>query len=39
MAEDVWELVRPDRAPPPDPFAPGLGPRGIEAVVTELERS
>jgi hypothetical protein len=39
VGQDVWELVRPDRPPPTDPFAPGLGLGGIEAVITELERS
>jgi hypothetical protein len=39
MGAEVWELVRPDRPPPTDPFAPGLGLRGIETVIAELERS
>jgi hypothetical protein len=38
LGEDVWELARPNRPPPAEPFAPGLGVRGIEAVVAELER-
>jgi hypothetical protein len=33
----AWELVRPDRPPPPDPFGPGLNLQQIEQVVTELE--
>jgi hypothetical protein len=33
----VWELVRPDRLPPADPFGPGLKLQEIEQVVTELE--
>jgi hypothetical protein len=39
LAPEVWELVRPDRPPPTDPFAPGLGVAGIDAVITELERT
>jgi hypothetical protein len=38
LGADVWELARPDRPPPADPFAAGLGERGIERVVAELER-
>ena len=34
----VWELVRPDRPPPRDAFAPGLRPRDVAAVVEGLER-
>ena len=37
LAREIWELVRPDRPPPPDPFARGLGIAGIGAVVAELE--
>jgi hypothetical protein len=37
LAEEIWELVRPDRPPPTDPFARGLGLGGIEAVVAKLE--
>ena len=37
LRREIWELVRPDRAPPTDPFARGLGLGGIEAVVAELE--
>jgi hypothetical protein len=36
---EVWELVRPDRPPPTEPFAPGLGLRGIERIIAALERS
>ena len=39
LGPDVWELARPDRPPPPEPFARGLGLQGIDALVTELERS
>jgi hypothetical protein len=38
LGAGVWELARPDRPPPPDPFGPGLGVRGIEQVVAELEQ-
>lgn len=38
LGADLWELARPDRPPPPDPFAPGLDPRGIELVVARLEQ-
>jgi hypothetical protein len=38
LGPDVWALARPDRAPPPEPFAPGLGVRGIEQVVARLEQ-
>ena len=37
LGERIWELVRPDRPPPPEPFARGLGLRGIEVLVAELE--
>lgn len=38
LGAGVWELARPDRPPPSDPFAPGLGVRGVELVVAELEQ-
>jgi hypothetical protein len=38
LGADVWELARPDRPPPADPFAPGVGVRGIERIVAELEQ-
>jgi hypothetical protein len=38
LGPEVWELARPDRTPPPEPFAPGLGVRGIEQVVARLEQ-
>jgi hypothetical protein len=37
LGADVWELARPDRPPPADPFAPGLGEGGAELVVAQLE--
>jgi hypothetical protein len=39
LGPDVWELARPDRPPPLDPFARGLGLPGIENVMSGLERS
>jgi hypothetical protein len=39
LGAEVWGLARPDRPPPSDPFARGLGLQGIETVITELERS
>jgi hypothetical protein len=33
----VWELVRPDRPQPPDRRAPGVTPRGLDAVLERLE--
>ena len=33
----TWELVRPDRPRPDDPFAPGLGRDELRAVLDELE--
>lgn len=39
LGAEVWALARPDRLPPAEPFARGLGLPGIETVVTELERS
>jgi hypothetical protein len=38
VGADAWELARPDRPPPADPFGPGLGEHGIERVVADLER-
>jgi hypothetical protein len=38
VGADVWELARPDRSPPSDPFAPGLGIPGVERVVAQLEQ-
>jgi hypothetical protein len=33
-----WELLRPDREPPTDRFAPGIGERELRALVDELEK-
>jgi hypothetical protein len=38
LGPEVWELARPDRPPPIEPFAPGLGVQGIERVVARLEQ-
>jgi hypothetical protein len=37
LAPDTWELVRPDRPRPDDPFAPGLAPRRLDVVLDDLE--
>ena len=33
-----WELLRPDRPPPEDRFAPGIDPDDLRALVAELGR-
>ena len=38
LGGDVWELVRPDRPPPDDPFAAGLPPGRMATVVERLEQ-
>ncbi|HSD01704.1 MAG TPA: hypothetical protein VLB81_05005 [Gaiellales bacterium] len=37
LGAETWELVRPDRPPPPDRHGPGASPAGIRAAVTRLE--
>jgi hypothetical protein len=37
LAEDTWEIVRPDRPPPADAFAAGLPAARLEAVIDDLE--
>lgn len=37
LGPQTWELVRPDRPPPPDPDAPGIPPRELTAVLDALE--
>ncbi|HWK28966.1 MAG TPA: hypothetical protein VNS09_20560 [Solirubrobacter sp.] len=37
LGDDLWELVRPDRPPPLDPFAPGATPAQIDAMLDRLE--
>jgi hypothetical protein len=36
LGREAWELVRPDRPPPPD-RGPGVAPRELEAVLDTLE--
>jgi hypothetical protein len=38
LAPGTWELVRPDRPRPDNPFAPGLGRDELGAVLDDLER-
>ena len=38
LGAGVWELARPDRPPPREPFAPGPGAGGIEQVIAKLEQ-
>ena len=38
LGEDVWELVRPDRAAPEDRHAAGIDEATLERMVTALER-
>jgi hypothetical protein len=38
LGEELWELVRPDRVPPDDRFAPGLSLGGQRAALDALER-
>jgi hypothetical protein len=33
----AWELVRPDRPPPPDRDVPGIAPRDLEEILDALE--
>ena len=37
LAPETWELVRPDRPRPDDPFARGLAPARLDAVLDDLE--
>jgi hypothetical protein len=37
LGEELWELVRPDRPRPADPFARGPGPAGVQRLVERLE--
>jgi hypothetical protein len=37
VAPSTWELVRPDRPRPDDPFARGLPPAQLDAVLDDLE--
>ena len=38
LGEAVWELVQPNRTPPADTFAPGMGVSELREVVRTLER-
>ncbi len=37
LGPDTWELVRPDRPPPPDRHGPGAAPAAIRTAVARLE--
>jgi hypothetical protein len=37
LGEELWELVRPDREPPAERYAPGLSRQGVRRVVERLE--
>lgn len=37
LGDDAWELLRPDRPPPADPFGPGVPLRRIAAVLDAIE--
>jgi hypothetical protein len=37
LGEELWELVRPDRRPPTDRHAPGIGPDALRGAVERLE--
>ena len=37
LGREAWELLRPDRLPPPDDRAPGVAQRELEAVLDSLE--
>ena len=38
LGDDVWEIVRPDRAPPAERHGSGIDEAQLERVVTGLER-
>jgi hypothetical protein len=38
LGDETWELVRPDREPPIDRFAPGLDIAALRRVISTLER-
>jgi hypothetical protein len=38
LGEEVWELVRPDREPPDDRFAPGLPYEAQSAALDRVEK-
>jgi hypothetical protein len=37
LGDETWQLVRPDREPPPERFAPGVEPAVLRKVVASLE--
>jgi hypothetical protein len=37
LGPEVWELVRPDRPPPPNRRAPGIAACDLDAVLDRLE--
>jgi hypothetical protein len=37
LGEELWEVVRPDRPRPPDPWGPGMDRRELERIVDRLE--
>jgi hypothetical protein len=37
LGPTAWELLRPDRPPPGDRLAPGIGPRQLEEILDALE--
>jgi hypothetical protein len=37
LADDTWQLVRPDRPAPADAFARGLSPDQLDRVIDDLE--
>ena len=37
LGDEAWELVRFDRAKPPDPFGPGVPPEALDRIFTVLE--
>ena len=37
IGNEAWELVRPDRPRPDDPFAPGMPPAALARILRSLE--
>jgi hypothetical protein len=37
LGPKAWELVRPDRPPPPDRASPGIAPRDLDEILDALE--
>jgi hypothetical protein len=38
VGEEAWELIRPDRPRPDEPFAPGIPPESLARILAVLER-